>query len=234
MFQPMRHRRPGSFALIVGMVIAVSACTSAGAPAAASPAAPTPPAAATAAAPSSAAPSSAPPTVAPTVAATPLPSVARTAAAASASVPPVPSASTSSGNDGYGDGGYGGYGGGTPSPAATPAGSAATATLGTATITGIGAVLTGPDGKTLYTYKPDGTGASACEGGCAKAWPPVAATTVPALPAGATGKVSLIARSDGSKQVAYNGHPLYAYTGDTDPGQANGQGLGGVWFVAAP
>jgi predicted lipoprotein with Yx(FWY)xxD motif len=49
---------------------------------------------------------------------------------------------------------------------------------------------------------------------------------------GITGKLGAISRSDGSKQVTYNGHPLYAYTADTAPGQASGNGLnvdGGVW-----
>ena len=42
----------------------------------------------------------------------------------------------------------------------------------------------------------------------------------------------MITRSDGSKQAAYDGHPLYTYVGDTAPGQAKGNGLnlsGGVW-----
>jgi predicted lipoprotein with Yx(FWY)xxD motif len=42
----------------------------------------------------------------------------------------------------------------------------------------------------------------------------------------------VITRSDGSKQAAYDGHPLYTYVGDTAPGQAKGNGLnlsGGVW-----
>jgi hypothetical protein len=33
-------------------------------------------------------------------------------------------------------------------------------------------------------------------------------------------------------QVAYNGHPLYTYSGDSAPGQANGEGFGNIWFVA--
>jgi predicted lipoprotein with Yx(FWY)xxD motif len=33
------------------------------------------------------------------------------------------------------------------------------------------------------------------------------------------------------EQVAYNGHPLSTYSGDSEPGQTNGQGFGGVWFV---
>jgi len=35
-------------------------------------------------------------------------------------------------------------------------------------------------------------------------------------------------------QVEYNGHLLYAYSGDTAPGQTNGEGLLGKWFVATP
>jgi secreted repeat protein with Y-X4-D motif len=32
--------------------------------------------------------------------------------------------------------------------------------------------------------------------------------------------------------VTYDGHPLYLYSGDNEAGQANGQGIGGVWFAA--
>jgi hypothetical protein len=47
-----------------------------------------------------------------------------------------------------------------------------------------------------------------------------------------TGTLTTITRSDGSKQAAYDGHPLYTYVADTAPGQAKGNGLtlsGGVW-----
>jgi predicted lipoprotein with Yx(FWY)xxD motif len=40
-----------------------------------------------------------------------------------------------------------------------------------------------------------------------------------------------VARSDGTLQVTYKGMPLYRYTGDTKTGDANGQGVGGIWFV---
>jgi predicted lipoprotein with Yx(FWY)xxD motif len=46
--------------------------------------------------------------------------------------------------------------------------------------------------------------------------------------------VTIITRSDGSTQVAYDGAPLYTYAGDGKAGDANGQGSGGAWFVAAP
>ena len=42
---------------------------------------------------------------------------------------------------------------------------------------------------------------------------------------------STITRADGSEQLAVNGLPLYRYTPDAAPGDINGQGVGGVWFV---
>ena len=35
-------------------------------------------------------------------------------------------------------------------------------------------------------------------------------------------------------QVAYNDIPLYYYAGDEQPGDINGQGVGGVWFIVPP
>ena len=32
-------------------------------------------------------------------------------------------------------------------------------------------------------------------------------------------------------QVTYEGHPLYTFSGDGAPGEANGQELDGTWFV---
>ena len=46
------------------------------------------------------------------------------------------------------------------------------------------------------------------------------------------GHVRHIKRSDGSVQATFDGHPLYAFVGDTAPGQAKGNGLnaaGGLW-----
>jgi hypothetical protein len=50
---------------------------------------------------------------------------------------------------------------------------------------------------------------------------------------GASGAFASITRDDGAKQLTYNGQPLYRYAGDKSPGQTNGDGIGGVWFVAS-
>ncbi|HWX96883.1 MAG TPA: hypothetical protein VNZ01_08510 [Solirubrobacteraceae bacterium] len=46
-----------------------------------------------------------------------------------------------------------------------------------------------------------------------------------------------IRRSDGTRQLTYNGHPLYTFLQDSTPGQTHGQGLtafGAAWFVLSP
>jgi predicted lipoprotein with Yx(FWY)xxD motif len=107
-------------------------------------------------------------------------------------------------------------------------------TLKTTKIHGV-TVLTNAKGFTVYSFAPDTKTASKCNGACAQAWPPVKgpATAGP----GVTGKLATIKRSDGSTQATYNGHPLYTFTADTAPGQANGNGsnaFGGVWKEVTP
>jgi predicted lipoprotein with Yx(FWY)xxD motif len=114
-------------------------------------------------------------------------------------------------------------GGSTSSPAAAAAGSLKTATIGGVT------VLTNSKGFTLYSFAPDTSTTSKCNGACAQNWPPV---TGPVTAAGVTGTFGTIKRSDGSVQATFDGHPLYAFVGDSAPGQAKGNGLnaaGGLW-----
>jgi hypothetical protein len=61
------------------------------------------------------------------------------------------------------------------------------------------------------------------------------------VPKGSSGvnasDLSLITRSDGKKQVAYHGHPLYYYTSDTSAGMTSGEGtnsFGAKWWLVAP
>jgi len=110
----------------------------------------------------------------------------------------------------------------------TPGGASGTA-LKTATVSGT-TVLTNAQGFTLYWFGPDTASKSNCTGSCAQFWPPEKGPAT----AGArvTGTLGTVARSDGTVQATYDGHPLYTYTADTAAGQANGNGLnvnGGVW-----
>jgi predicted lipoprotein with Yx(FWY)xxD motif len=111
----------------------------------------------------------------------------------------------------------------------TSAGSAALKTE----LTRAGTILASPNGLTLYYYSEDkpGSGRSACTGSCAAAWPPLAAPV--RVPAGVhlPGRLGVITRSDGTKQVTINGYPIYRYAEDTKPGQAAGNGEAGEWHV---
>ena len=117
-------------------------------------------------------------------------------------------------------------GSGTPSSASASGGGAV---VKSATIGGV-AVVTNAQGFTLYSFAPDTATTSKCDGACAQIWPPLTGP-VTAGP-GVTGKLGTITRSDGTKQATYDGHPLYTYSADSAPGQANGNGInvdGGVW-----
>jgi predicted lipoprotein with Yx(FWY)xxD motif len=90
-------------------------------------------------------------------------------------------------------------------------------------------VLTNAKGLTVYWFAADSPGKSNCYGDCAAYWPPV--TGSPSA-SGVPGTFGTTTRTDGTKQVTWNGHPLYTYVGDSAPGQANGNNLdlnGGVW-----
>lgn len=122
---------------------------------------------------------------------------------------------------------------GTPgaSPAASPA---AKTTVLVSRAHGMEPFLTDSSGRSLYVYAKDTTpGKSACTGSCAQNWPPFTATEPLTLPAGVSGELATITREDGTKQVTYNGLPLYYFKGDTKPDDTNGEGIGGVWHVAA-
>lgn len=99
--------------------------------------------------------------------------------------------------------------------------------------TGAGTVLATSTGLTLYYYTGDhpGSGTSKCTGSCAVSWPPLVAPVQ--VPNGVRlgGPVGQITRSDGLPQVTIDGYPIYRYTGDTMPGQASGNGIGGEWRV---
>ena len=128
-----------------------------------------------------------------------------------------------------------------PTSSAAGAGSSASAsTTGTVITThagSAGAFLTNGSGRTVYLWAKDGMNMSACSGACAAAWPPVPATgTLTATGGAKASDLGTITRSDGTKQVTYDGHPLYYFVGDSAAGQTNGQGsdnFGAQWWLVA-
>lgn len=102
----------------------------------------------------------------------------------------------------------------------------------------LGKILVDDKGRTLYLFDKDTKTKSNCTGACAAAWPPLTDKTKPTLGSGLKANLlTTIDRSGGMKQVAYNGHPLYRFQGDTKAGNTNGQGLdqfGAKWYVVDP
>lgn len=101
----------------------------------------------------------------------------------------------------------------------------------------LGKVLVDSKGRTVYLFQKDTGSMSTCSGACATDWPPVTTTGKPTAGSGLTASmVGTTTRSDGTKQVTYNGHPLYTFAGDSAPGATSGQGLddfGAEWYVLA-
>jgi predicted lipoprotein with Yx(FWY)xxD motif len=102
----------------------------------------------------------------------------------------------------------------------------------------LGKILTDGSGRTLYLFEKDTGPKSNCSGVCAANWPPFTAASKPAVAGGASSAdITLIKRSGGKQQVAYKGHPLYHYAGDSSAGDLNGQGMeafGAEWYVLSP
>lgn len=104
-----------------------------------------------------------------------------------------------------------------------------------------GTVLTNTKGLTLYWYAIDTASKSKCAGTCATFWPPVPASTKVASGVSLPGTWGSVTDADGTKQLTYDGHPLYTFKLDTAAGQVKGNGVttsGGatadLWWAATP
>jgi predicted lipoprotein with Yx(FWY)xxD motif len=124
--------------------------------------------------------------------------------------------------------------GGVGAAAATGAGAATIKTRSSS----LGRILVNGHGRTLYLFKKDRNGRSACYAQCATFWPPLLTSGKPHAGTGA--KASLLGttkRKNGARQVTYAGHPLYRYKLDTKPGQTKGEEstqFGAKWYVLSP
>jgi predicted lipoprotein with Yx(FWY)xxD motif len=115
--------------------------------------------------------------------------------------------------------------GGSNGGAATAAGSApSSTTVSVRHLPGVGSVLVDHTGKALYSSDVEASGKIACQAACNAFWKPLPpGAGKPSASAGA-GKLGVITRPDGSRQVTDNGKPLYTFSEDS-PGNATGNGF---------
>ncbi|SEE12320.1 Predicted lipoprotein with conserved Yx(FWY)xxD motif [Streptomyces sp. 2231.1] len=100
----------------------------------------------------------------------------------------------------------------------------------------LGKVLTDGSGLTLYRFDKDTANPpkTNCDGDCATTWPPVPADDATAGAGIDKALLGEVTRPDGSKQLTIGGWPAYRYAKDVNPGDVNGQGVGGKWYALAP
>ena len=92
----------------------------------------------------------------------------------------------------------------------------------------VGSVIVDAQGRTLYRFTAEAQGLPVCTGACVSTWPPALVAAASGLPE----HVATVKRpDDGRLQLTYDGHPLYRYAGDRSKADANGEGVGGQWFV---
>ncbi|MDX6567077.1 MAG: hypothetical protein QOE10_2739 [Gaiellales bacterium] len=104
--------------------------------------------------------------------------------------------------------------------------------------TSLGPIIVTSNGRTLYLFKKDRNGKSACSGQCAVFWPPLITSGTPRVTGGASASlIGTTRRADGRLQVTYNHHPLYTFVKDKKAGQTNGEGVnafGATWDAISP
>lgn len=97
-----------------------------------------------------------------------------------------------------------------------------------------GKILVNGSGKALYLFTKETGPAAGCYGDCAVAWPPYLTRGKPIAGKGVDKRrIGTTARTDGTRQVTYRGHPLYFYEHDT-PNAILCQGVfefGGLWLL---
>jgi len=99
---------------------------------------------------------------------------------------------------------------------------------------GIGHYLTDTEGMTLYWFKKDSAGMSACAGPCLEKWPAFYRKTVGVTEGLSAEDFGTITRGDGAMQTTFRGYPLYYWVNDKAAGDTSGQGVKEVWYVVDP
>jgi len=128
---------------------------------------------------------------------------------------------------------------------AASSGGSSSSTRGHATVSvkrvpGAGSVLVDASGRALYRNDQERGGKVLCTATCVSFWKPLIVSATPRSSSSLPGKLALVKRPDGRRQVTYKGSPLYTFTLDK-PGKVSGDGFkdafGGrnfSWHVVHP
>lgn len=117
--------------------------------------------------------------------------------------------------------GGGGSGGGAPTATGSNTGSN---TVAVRQLSGVGTVLVDHAGKALYSSDLEASGKIVCDASCNAFWKPLTLSAGHPTATTGAGKLGVITRPDGSRQVTVNGKPLYTFAEDS-PGKATGNGF---------
>ncbi|OQX12982.1 MAG: hypothetical protein BWK76_16795 [Desulfobulbaceae bacterium A2] len=99
---------------------------------------------------------------------------------------------------------------------------------------GVGKYLADSRGKTLYWFKKDAPGKSACAGPCVEKWPLFFGEKIAGPHDVPATDFGTLIREDGKHQTTFRGYPLYYWVNDKEPGDTLGQGVNNIWYVVDP
>jgi predicted lipoprotein with Yx(FWY)xxD motif len=125
-------------------------------------------------------------------------------------------------------------GGGGGEDTTSGSGAVRSGTVSVRSVDGVGDVLMTADGMALYASDQEMAGKIRCTGACTSFWTPLELGSGAPMAGGDAGKLSVIKRPDGTRQVTSNGMPLYTFSED-GRGEVSGNGFtddfGGTHFV---
>jgi predicted lipoprotein with Yx(FWY)xxD motif len=104
--------------------------------------------------------------------------------------------------------------------AASPSGH----TVAVKSIGGTGNVLVDSSGKPLYTSNVEANGKVMCTGACTSFWMPLTIGSGQPTGGSGVGKLGVVTRPDGTKQVTVDGKPAYTFSQDS-AGKVTGNGF---------
>jgi len=102
----------------------------------------------------------------------------------------------------------------------------------------LGEIVVDKNGHTVYRFMKDEAWpkpVSNCKGACLEKWPAVEPVDFADTKGIQQKGYMNFARQDGKgNQQTINCWPIYTFSGDKEPGDTNGQGVGGTWFAVTP